>query len=37
LLIALVVSMVGFAVATILKALADPNVSAREAAIVAAE
>jgi carbon starvation protein len=37
LLIALVVSMIGFAVATILKALADPNISAREAAIVAAE
>jgi carbon starvation protein len=37
LLIALVVSMAAFAVAAIMKALADPNVSARETAFVAAE
>jgi len=37
LLMALVVAMTGFAVAAILKALADPNVSARETGIVAAE
>jgi carbon starvation protein len=37
LLIALVVAMAGFGLATIMKALADPNVSARETAMVAAE
>jgi carbon starvation protein len=37
LLIALVVAMIGFAIAAISKALADPNVSARETGIVAAE
>jgi carbon starvation protein len=37
LLIALVVAMAGFAVAAIMKALADPNISACETAIVAAE
>ncbi len=37
LLIALVISMFGFAVAAISKALANPNISARESAIVAAE
>jgi carbon starvation protein len=37
LLIALVVAMAGFGVAAIMKALADPNVSAHETAIVAAE
>jgi carbon starvation protein len=37
LLIALVVAMAGFGVAAIMKALADPNVSAQETAIVAAE
>ena len=37
LLIALVVAMVGFAVAAISKALADPNVSAHETGIVPAE
>ncbi len=37
LLIALVVAMAGFAVAAIMKALADPNISARETAMVAAE
>ena len=37
LLIALVLSMIGFAIATILKALADPNITARETAVVAAE
>jgi carbon starvation protein len=37
LLIILVVVMAGFALATIMKALADPSVSAQEAAIVAAE
>jgi carbon starvation protein len=37
LLIALVVAMAGFALATITKAWADPNISAREAAIVPAE
>jgi carbon starvation protein len=37
LLIALVVAMAGFALATIFKALANPNVSARETSIVAAE
>jgi carbon starvation protein len=37
LLIALVVAMAGFGVAAIMKALSDPNVSARETAIVAAE
>jgi carbon starvation protein len=33
----LVVTMAGFGIAAVLKALADPNVSAREAAMVAAE
>jgi len=37
LLIALVIAMFGFAVAAISKALANPNISARESAIVAAE
>jgi carbon starvation protein len=37
LLIALVVAMAGFALAAIFKALADPNVTARETSIVAAE
>jgi carbon starvation protein len=37
LLIALVVAMAGFALAAIMKALADPNISARETAMVAAE
>lgn len=37
LLIALVIAMVGFAVAAISKALANPNVSARETGIVPAE
>jgi carbon starvation protein len=37
LLIILVVAMAGFALATIMKALADPSISARESAIVAAE
>ena len=37
LLIALVVAMIGFAFAAISKALADPNVSAHETGIVAAE
>ncbi|SFV26210.1 carbon starvation CstA family protein [Hyphomicrobium facile] len=37
LLIALVVAMAGFGVAAVMKALADPNVSARESAMVAAE
>jgi carbon starvation protein len=37
LLIALVVAMAAFGVAAIMKALADPNVSAQETAIVAAE
>jgi len=37
LLIALVIAMAGFALAAIFKALADPNVTARETSIVAAE
>jgi carbon starvation protein len=37
LLIALVIAMFGFAVSAISKALANPNISARESAIVAAE
>lgn len=37
LLIALVIAMVGFAVAAISRALADPNISARETGIVPAE
>lgn len=37
LLIALVIAMFGFAVAAISKALSNPNISARESAIVAAE
>ena len=37
LLIALVVAMLGFALAAILRALGDPNVTARESAVVAAE
>lgn len=37
LLIALVIAMFGFAMAAISKALANPNISARESAIVAAE
>jgi carbon starvation protein len=37
LLIVLVVVMAGFALAAILKALADPSISARETAMVAAE
>ncbi len=37
LLISLVIAMIGFALASIHKALADPNVTARESAVVAAE
>jgi carbon starvation protein len=37
LLIALVVAMAGFALAAIMKALADPNITARETGMVAAE
>ena len=37
LLIALVVAMIGFAVAAVFRALGDPNVTARESAVVAAE
>lgn len=37
LLIALIIAMAGFGIAAIMKALADPNVSARESAMVAAE